>query len=391
MKPSNFNLIIFTILFLTAANLCVGKTIIPGACQPDEYLPLLTNKNVGLVVNQTSMTENGHLVDFLVSKNIAVRKIFVPEHGFRGETEAGENITNSVDQKSGIPIISLYGKNKKPTDENLTGIDVIVFDIQDVGCRFFTYISTLHYVMEACAEKKIPLLILDRPNPNGDYVDGPVLKPEMKSFVGLHPIPVVYGCTIGELALMINGEGWLPNAIKCNLKIVPVKNYTHADLYDLPVKPSPNLPNHTAVRLYPSLCLFEATNISIGRGTTFPFQVIGYPNQTFGNFRFTPVSIKGMSKIPLHQNRECFGVDLRNEKEIPRFTLKYFIDFYNRFTNSAEFWNSEKWIGLLTGEPIFFSQINSRLSETEIRKSWQSDLDNYRTIRKKYLLYPDFE
>jgi uncharacterized protein YbbC (DUF1343 family) len=391
MKLFNFHFITFIVLFLSAFVVCDGKTIIPGASQPEEYIPILAGKNVGLVVNQTSLANEVHLVDFLLSKNIAVKKIFVPEHGFRGEAEAGETISNSTDRKSGIPIISLYGKNKKPSDENMTGLDLLVFDIQDVGCRFFTYISTLQYIMEACAEKNIQLLILDRPNPNGDYFDGPVLKPELKSFVGLFPIPVVYGCTIGELARMINGEGWLGNGVKCNLKIIPVKNYTHSDLYELPVKPSPNLPNYRAVRFYPSLCFFEATNVSIGRGTLFPFQVIGYPNPSFGIFSFTPVSIKGMSKIPLHQNRECFGIDLRNEKEIPRFTLKYFIDFYKRFNNPAEFWNSEKWMGQLSGDPSFFSQINDGLSEAEIRKSWQPDLDKYRLMRKKYLLYPDFE
>jgi uncharacterized protein YbbC (DUF1343 family) len=390
MKPFNFHFIAFILLFLSVSVVCNAKTILPGADQPQEYIPFLTGKNVGLVVNQTSVANNVHLVDFLISKGISVKKIFVPEHGFRGDAEAGENVSNSVDPKSGVPIISLYGKNKKPSEENMAGLDIIVFDIQDVGCRFFTYISTLHYVMEACAGKNITLLILDRPNPNGDYVDGPVLMPEMKSFVGLHPIPVVYGCTIGELALMINGEGWLTNGAKCNLKIVPVKNYTHSDIYELPVKPSPNLPNYRAVRLYPSLCFFEATNVSIGRGTTFPFQVIGYPDSTFGSFSFTPVSIPGMSKTPLHLNQKCYGVDLRNEKEIPHFTLQYYIGFFNRFKNHDQFWNSEKWIGQLSGDPNFFTQINSGLPETEIRKSWQPDLDKYRSIRKKYLLYPDF-
>jgi uncharacterized protein YbbC (DUF1343 family) len=391
MKPFNFHFITFIALFLSVTISSSGKTIIPDSSQPNEYLPLLSGKKVGLVVNQTSMVNNVHLVDFLLSKGISVKKIFVPEHGFRGEVEAGETIENSEDPKSGIPIISLFGKNKKPTDENLDGLDILVFDIQDVGCRFFTYISTLHYVMEACAEKKIKLIILDRPNPNGDYVDGPVLKPEMKSFVGLHPIPVVYGCTIGELARMINGEGWLAKGFKCNLKVIPVKSYSHTDIYELPVKPSPNLPNYLSVRLYPSLCFFEATNVSIGRGTTFPFQVIGYPDPSFGSFSFIPVSIKGMCKIPLHQNKKCFGIDLRNEKKIPRFTLKYFIDFYNRFKNPDQFWNSEKWIGQLSGDPNLYNQINNKLSEDEIRESWQPDLEKYKIMRKRYLLYPDFE
>lgn len=391
MKLFNFHFIIFIVLSLALNVESFGKTIMTGASQPDEYIPLLKGKNVGLVVNQTSMTDNVHLVDFLISRNIAINKIFVPEHGFRGEAEAGDTINNSVDPKSGIPIISLYGKNKKPSDENIAGLEIMVFDIQDVGCRFFTYISTLHYVMEACAGKNITLLILDRPNPNGDYIDGPVIKPELKSFVGLHPIPVVYGCTVGELARMINGEGWLANGAKCNLEIIPVKNYSHSDSYELPIKPSPNLPNHTSVRLYPSLCLFEATNVSIGRGTTLPFQVIGYPDRAFGSFSFTPISIKGVSKSPLQENKECFGVDLRNENNIPRFTLRYFISFFNRFNNPVEFWNSEKWIGQLTGDPNFYSQINNGFSEDEIRKRWQPDLDKYKIMRKKYLLYPDFE
>lgn len=391
MKLLNFHLITFIVLFLTATVVCAGKTIMPGACQPDEYLPLLRGKNIGMVINQTSMIESTHLVDFLVSKNIRVKKILVPEHGFRGEAEAGETINNSVDPKSGIPIISLYGKNKKPSAENLAGLDMLVFDIQDVGCRFFTYISTLHYVMEACAENNVLLLILDRPNPNGDYVDGPVLKPEQKSFVGMHPIPVVYGCTIGELALMINGEGWLSNGAKCNLKIVPVKNYSHPDIYELPVKPSPNLPNYKSIRLYPSLCFFEATNVSIGRGTAFPFQVIGYPDSSLGNFSFTPISIKGVSKNPLHENKECFGFDLRDEIEIPKFTIRYFINFYHLIKKSEIFWNSEKWIEQLSGDPNFYTQINSGLTEAEIRKSWQPGLEKYRSMRKKYLLYPDFE
>jgi len=391
MKHFNFHFIILYSVFMTAILCCSGKTPIPGAWQSEGYLPLLKHKNVGLVVNQTSLVFNVHLVDFLLSKGIRVKKIFVPEHGFRGDAEAGEAIENSTDPQSSLPIISLYGQNKKPSDENMAGIDLLVFDIQDVGCRFFTYISTLHYVMEACAGRNIPLLILDRPNPNGDYIDGPVLKPKMKSFVGLHSIPIVYGCTIGELALMINGEGWLENGIRCKLKIIPVKNYSHSDVFELPVKPSPNLPNYQSVRLYPSLCFFEATNVSIGRGTLFPFQVIGYPDTSFGSFSFTPVSIKGMSKNPPHENSKCFGVDLRKTDETPRFTLKFFFDFYNRFKNPDKFWSSEKWIGFLSGDPNFFCQINRGLSETDIRNSWQPDLEKYREMRENYLLYPDFE
>jgi uncharacterized protein YbbC (DUF1343 family) len=363
----------------------------PGADQPAKYLDQLKGKRVGLVVNQTSRVGDIHLVDFLLAKAVVVNKILAPEHGFRGEVEAGEAVSTTTDTKSGLPVISLYGDHKKPTNSDLDGLDLVVFDIQDVGCRFFTYISTLFYVMEACAENGVPLLILDRPNPNGDYVDGPVLKAEMKSFVGLLPIPVVYGCTMGELARMINGEGWLSNKQTCKLTVIPVQNYTHASRYELPVKPSPNLPNHCSVRLYPSLCLFEATNVSIGRGTGFPFQVIGYPDPSFGSFSFTPVSISGVSKSPLHENKVCYGVDLRDEKEFPQFTLKYLLEFRARFTNPDDFWSSKRWIGLLTGDPGFYNQVESGMSEEEIRKSWQPQLQQYKSMRKNYLLYPDFE
>jgi uncharacterized protein YbbC (DUF1343 family) len=384
----NYITVLFVLLFVLT---CKGQQIVPGASQPDKFLPLLEGKSIGLVVNQTSMAGDIHLVDLLISKGERVEKIFVPEHGFRGETEAGEDISTTKDTKSGLPLISLYGDKKKPILQDLAGIDLLVFDIQDVGCRFFTYISTLYYVMEACSENGIPLIVLDRPNPNGDYIDGPVLKPEMKSFVGLLPVPVVYGCTIGELAQMINGEGWLAKKVKCNLTVIPVLNYTHSNLYELPVKPSPNLPNYRAVRLYPSLCLFEATRVSIGRGTLFPFQVIGYPDSSFGSFSFTPISIPGVSKSPLQENKVCYGIDLREEKEIPHFTLSYFIDFRSRFATPEQFWSSERWIGLLTGDPGFYKQIERGLSEKEIRRSWQPDLEKYKAMRKNYLLYPDFE
>ena len=395
MQRFNLYIILIILLISSTFNCCRGSNtatkVVTGAEQLSEYLPDIENRKVGLIVNQTSIVDGSHLVDLLLSKGIQVKKIFTPEHGFRGDVEAGDSVNNSIDKKTGIPIISLYGKNKKPTKENLSGIDVIIFDIQDVGCRFFTYISTMHYAMEACAENNIPLIILDRPNPNGDYVDGPVLKPELKSFVGMHPIPIVHGCTVGELALMINGEGWLDGNLRCNLKVVPVKNYKHSDRYELPVKPSPNLPNQASIRLYPSLCLFEATTVSIGRGTEFPFQVIGFPNKRFGYFTFTPQSIKGVSAKPLHEGKQCFGVDLRDETKTPQFTLSYFINFFNKFENPDSFWSSKRWIDLLSGDPNFYSQINEKRSESEIRQSWQSDLLKYKTMRKKYLLYPDFE
>lgn len=395
MQRFNLYIILIILLISSTFNCCRGSNtatkVVTGAEQLSEYLPDIENRKVGLIVNQTSIVDGSHLVDLLLSKGIQVKKIFTPEHGFRGDVEAGDSVNNSIDKKTGVPIISLYGKNKKPTKENLSGIDVIIFDIQDVGCRFFTYISTMHYAMEACAENNIQLIILDRPNPNGDYVDGSVLKPELKSFVGMHPIPIVHGCTVGELALMINGEGWLDGNLRCNLKVVPVKNYKHSDRYELPVKPSPNLPNQASIRLYPSLCLFEATTVSIGRGTEFPFQVAGFPDKRFGSFTFTPQSIKGVSAKPLHEGKQCFGVDLRDETKAPQFTLSYFINFFNQFENPDSFWSSKRWIDLLSGDPNFYSQISEKRSESEIRQSWQADLLKYKTMRKKYLLYPDFE
>jgi uncharacterized protein YbbC (DUF1343 family) len=363
---------------------------VPGAEQPGKYIKLLGNKHVALMVNHTSMVDSIHLVDFLLNKNINVVKIFAVEHGFRGKAANGEEISSTEDEKTGLPIVSLYGKKKKPTTTDLSGIDIVVFDMQDVGCRFYTYISSMHYLMEACAENNVQLVILDRPNPNGDYVAGPVLNPELKSFVGMHPIPVVHGCTVGELAQMINGEGWLTIQKQCKLTVIPVKHYTHKTRYEPPVQPSPNLPNYQAVRLYPSLCFFEATNVSIGRGTDFPFQVIGFPGGK-GDFAFTPRDMPGVSNNPLHEEKECTGIDLRDLKPVPQFTLKYFIDFYNQFEESEQFWKSKRWIELLSGSKKLYHQINKGLSEEEIRATWQNELEEYQSMRKKYLLYPDFK
>jgi uncharacterized protein YbbC (DUF1343 family) len=384
---------LFIVCVLTVSSSCkvnAREEIVPGASRSKLYLPHLLGKKVGLVVNHTAMADTVHLVDFLIGQGVDVRKIFVPEHGFRGNADAGEYVSDMVDKTSGLPIISLYGKNKKPSKEQLLGIDVLVFDIQDVGCRFFTYISTMLYVMEACADNNLPLIILDRPNPNGDYIDGPVLNPTLKSFVGLLPIPIVHGCTVGELALMIAGEQWYESKSSISLTVIPVDNYTHSMTYNLPIKPSPNLPNHISVRLYPSLCLFEATNISIGRGTLFPFQVIGYPDKNVGKFEFTPVSIEGMSKNPLHENKKCYGDDLRNLQELPRFTISFFLEWFSKFDNKNDFWKSKEWIGLLMGDPAFFDQVNSGLDEETIRETWKPGIDQYKNIRKKYLLYPDF-
>ena len=381
---------IILILCLTLTSYAEQSQIVTGADQPDLYLPKLKGKNLALVVNQTSRIGDQHLVDYLLEKKLTIKRIFAPEHGFRGEAGAGELIDNSKDKDTGIPIISVYGKNRKPSVAQLSGIDVVIFDIQDVGCRFYTYISTLHYMMEACAENNVTLLILDRPNPNGDYFDGPILQPAFKSFVGMDPIPVVHGCTIGELAQMINGEKWLAKGLKVKLEIIKVANYTHSMKYEPPVKPSPNLPNYLSIRLYPSLCLFEATSVSVGRGTQFPFQVLGFPDQTFGNFTFTPQSLKGMELNPLQKDKKCFGEDFRELNEAPHFTLSYFIDWFHKFKNKDEFLTRSQWFNQLMGNEKVLKLILEGKGEAEIRKSWETELVNYGAIRQKYLLYTDF-
>ncbi|MBN2261699.1 MAG: DUF1343 domain-containing protein, partial [Prolixibacteraceae bacterium] len=280
---------------------------------------------------------------------------------------------------------------KKASPADMANVDVAVFDMQDVGCRFYTYISSMHFLMEACAENNVPLLVLDRPNPNGDYVDGPVLQAEFHSFVGIHPIPVVHGCTVGELAQMINGEGWLAGGLKCELSVVPVEKYSHKTKYELPVKPSPNLPNYVSVRLYPSLCFFEACNVSIGRGTNFPFQVIGYPGCPVNEISFTPTVIEGVSSSPLFLNQLCTGADLRKLDELPTFTLNFLLNFFAQFDSPDEFWKSERWMNLLAGNDMLFKQINNGFTEQQIKDSWQADLAKYKATRKKYLLYTDFE
>ncbi len=366
----------------------LNKELIVGASRTSSYLPLIDGKRVALVVNHTAVIGKTHLLDSLLRLRVNVKKIFAPEHGFRGNGDAGEAIPSSIDAQSGKLIISLYGQNKKPSKSDLSDVDVIVFDIQDVGVRFYTYISTLKYVMEACAENNKHLIVLDRPNPNGDYIDGPVLQMTYSSFIGVVPIPVVYGTTIGELALMMNGEGWLSGGNKCNLTVVSLENYNRTTRYSLPLKPSPNLPNDRSVRLYPSLCFFEGTNISVGRGTLFPFQVVGYPDSTFGEFEFMPMALNGMAKNPLQENKRCYGLDLRDRIDGDRFTLKYLLDFYGNFKNKEAFFSSEKFFNLLAGNSLLIKQIKDNKSEKEIRESWQLDLDNYKRIRAKYLLYP---
>ena len=363
--------------------------IIPGADSPSEYLHKLKGKNLALVVNQTSRVGDQHLVDYLLANQISIKQIFAPEHGFRGEAGAGALIANSKDPQTGIPVVSIYGKNHKPTAAQLENIDVVVFDIQDVGCRFYTYISTLHYVMEACAENNKTLFIFDRPNPNGDYFDGPVLQPAFRSFVGMDPVPVVHGCTIGELAQMINGEKWLNDGVQTKLEIIRVKNYTHSMKYEPSVRPSPNLPNYLSIRIYPSLCFFEATSVSVGRGTQFPFQVLGYPDSSFGKFSFTPVSLKGMEMNPLQKDKICFGDDLREIGETPHFTLSFFIDWLRKFKNSEQFITRDYWFNKLMGNDQILKLILEGKDEAEIRKSWSDEVKAYGAIRQKYLLYPD--
>lgn len=364
-----------------------------GAERMDVITRLLEGKRVGLVINQTSILEKQqkHLLDALVDEGVNVQKVFAPEHGFRGTADAGEAVKDSRDQKTGIPIISIYGKNNKPTAEQLTGLDVLVFDIQDVGARFYTYISTMHYVMEACAENKVEFIVLDRPNPN-DFVDGPIRQKGFESFVGVDPIPLLHGLTVGELAWMINGEGWLKSTPdSCKLHIVKMENWQHGDPYWLPVKPSPNLPNDQSIRLYPSLCFFEATNISIGRGTYYPFQVIGFPDKKYGDFSFTPVSLQGFDTNPLQKNKECFGVDLREYPFEGGLSLRFFLDFYNKAGKDQPFFFSRpQWFDLLAGTKELRFQIVRGLSEEEIRASWQPALSQYKEMRKKYLLYPDY-
>jgi uncharacterized protein YbbC (DUF1343 family) len=378
-------------LFFISCNAQEAANLKTGAEQPEKYVQLIENKKVGLVVNHTSLVGEIHLIDFLREQNIEVVKIFAPEHGFRGDASAGEKIEDGVDSKTGIPVVSLYGDTRKPLPEHLADLDLLIFDIQDVGCRFYTYISTLHHVMEACSENNKPLVIFDRPNPNGDYVAGPILKPEFQSFVGMHPITLVHGCTVGELAQMINGEDWLETENKCELTVIPVTNYSHKMAYSLPVPPSPNLPNDLAVRLYPSLCFFEATSVSVGRGTDFPFQVLGGPKPELGDFSFTPRSIPNAAIKPLNEGKVCYGIDLRQLEEVPQFTLKFFLDFYKEYENEKEFLTRERWLNLLAGTDKLIAQIRQGLTEAEIVESWQPELDEYKRMRKKYLLYPDFE
>jgi uncharacterized protein YbbC (DUF1343 family) len=399
------NIKIFLIIAACMAVSCHGKTQVTsttprpepqlpintilklGADQLDILLPKLSGKHVALVVNNTSVIGNKHLTDTLLSAGVNIKKIFAPEHGFRGTADAGEHVKDGVDVKTNLPLVSLYGSNRKPSAEQLADVDVIVFDIQDVGVRFYTYISTMHYMMEACAQFGKKFIVLDRPNPNGSYIDGPVLEPAFKSFLGMHPIPLVHGLTIAELAMMINGEEWLEGGKKCDLEVIKLINWKHSDEYSLKEKPSPNLPNDKAILLYPSLGLFEGTVMSVGRGTQMPFQIVGHPDLKGMDFQFTPVSIPGMAKNPLYENKVCYGIDLRNIPAERKLDLQYLLKMYQAFPDKDKFFNDKNFDTHL-GTSSLREQIRAGVSEEKIRESWKSKLDEYKKMRNKYLLYP---
>jgi uncharacterized protein YbbC (DUF1343 family) len=365
-----------------------------GADQTEQYMELLKGKRVGIVANQTSQICQRHLVDTLLARGINITTVFAPEHGFRGEAGAGEHIRDGKDPKTGIPVLSLYGKTKKPTAEMLSAVDLLVFDIQDVGARFYTYISTLHYVLESAGENKIPVIVLDRPNPNGFYIDGPVREEKFRSFVGMHAIPIVHGLTVGELSKMIIGENWIDQ--KPTLTVIPCSNYSHNDRYSPPTRPSPNLPNDRAIELYPSLCWFEGTEVSVGRGTDFPFQVIGYPNYPDTSFQFTPVDIPGIAMDPPFENKRCYGLDLRTNaisasKGTAYIQLNWLIEMYRKSPDKSSFFHSNGFFDKLCGTSTIREMVIAGKSEKEIRASWQPGLASYKTMRSRYLLYTDFE
>jgi len=411
IHSKNTFLFLFVTVF-TSLSFVSNAQIQTGSDQPEIYLPLLKSKKVGVLTNQTGIVsieyedveavtqEDGktlksylrkfrseHLVDHLIEKKINIKKIYAPEHGFRGTADAGELIKDGKDTKTGLPIISLYGNNKKPTKEQLAGIDVMIFDLQDVGARFYTYISSLHYLMEACAENNIPVIVLDRPNPKGAMVDGPVLEMKNKSFVGMHPIPVLHGMTIGEYAQMINGEKWLKNGVQAKLTIIPVKNYNKGMQYSLPVKPSPNLPNDTSINLYTSLCFFEGTNVSMGRGTEKQFQIYGSPFLKNMDFTFTPKPNEG-AKDPVHNGVKCFGEDLSTHKTIDGLSLEWLLKAYKNTSDKEKFFNN--FFIKLAGTDQLQKQIEKGLSKKEIRSTWKAGIKDFKETRKKYLLYTDF-
>ena len=370
----------------SALSLTAG--IVTGAQQPNLYLEQLKGKRLGLVVNQTSMVNDQHLVDFLLAQGLKINKIFAPEHGFRGDHDAGAKVDSSIDGKTGISIVSIYGKNKKPSAEVLNDVDVLIFDIQDVGLRYYTYISSMHYMMEAAADNDKEFIVFDRPNPNGFTVDGPVLDLKFQSFVGMHQIPLMQGMTVAELAKMINGEGWLKDSVKVDLTVIPVGNYARHMRYSLPVKPSPNLPNDVSISLYASLTFFEGTPVSIGRGTDFPFQVIGFDKFGLGDFTFTPRAIKGASMTPKLKGKLVKGVDLR-QSAIRGVNLDHLVNWHQLFVeNNEKFFTLAPFFDKLAGTDKLRKQIISGLSSVEIRASWQSELNAFLQQRQQYLLYP---
>lgn len=386
---------ITVVLISLAINSCgnevTQEVILPGIYQTDIYFPLLKSKRIALVANKTSKFKSVHLIDSLISAQIDVTIIFAPEHGFEMDYEAGAAVKSESYNKESLQIISLYGKNYKPQKKDLEHIDIIIFDLQDVGVRFFTYLSTLHYVMEVCAELNKSLILLDRPNPNGFYIDGPVLDTAFSSFVGMHPVPIVYGMTIGEYAKMINGEGWLKDSLVCDLRVVPCVAYTHKSKYALPVSPSPNLPDTLSVELYPTLALFEGSPVSIGRGTEFPFQVVGHPDYPVREYTFTPKSIPGKSENPKFKDQICFGLDFRNDSTLMligknKVDLEFVIKVWNDLGAKKDFFTS--YFNLLAGNDKLCQQIYHGMTAKEIRKNWETDLDNFKKIRDKYLIYP---
>jgi len=383
---------IFIFLFITDCTyLYPKKNIIVGAERINFYEKIISNKSIGLLVNHTSTFKDQHLIDTLLSRGHNIEKIYSPEHGFTGKIERGKTVSGDTlfINSFKIPIISMYGKNRIPTDSDLNGLDIIIFDIQDVGARFYTYISAMHNMMQKCADLGIKFLVLDRPNPNGNYIDGPVLDTLYRSYVGMHPIPIVHGCTVGELAMMIKGEKWIDNAEKLDLEIIKIDNWNHNDEYKLPIRPSPNLPNQQSIILYPSLCLFEQTIVSIGRGTDYPFQVIGHPHFKEKKFSFFPKSLSEESR-PKFEGEQVFGVDLRINEAKRELNIKYLIDFYNNLKeDKSEFFG--KYFYRIAGNKNLETQIKKGLSEKEIRISWEKDIIEYKKMRKKYLLYKDFE
>ena len=384
-------MVIVFLMILALLPPAINAQIMTGAEQKELYFPLLNGKQIGVVANQASVTGNINIVDLLVNQGFHVSRIFSPEHGFRKSAQAGQTIGNSVDSATGIRVVSLYGAGKKPVAEDIKSLDLILFDIQDVGVRFYTYISTLSYVMEACAENKVPLILLDRPNPNGFYIDGPVLEKKYASFVGLHEVPVVYGMTIGEYAQMVNGEGWLKNGVRCDLRVIPLAKYTHQTRCELPAKPSPNLPNLNAINLYPSLCFFEGTHISVGRGTLFPFEVYGHPDLDYGVFTFIPESTPGSGFHPPLEGLKCRGEDLRkfytdNPTESGKILLHWLMKAYQAWNDTATPFFTD-YFNKLAGTGILKNQIIQKKSEKEIRKSWKTGIEKFKKIRRRYLLY----